>query len=117
MAPPDFHAVFYLRTSGPPPTSDSNNGGRCWRLACGPLTFGQTAKAVEADMLTVIDADHELVTALREREATAAERLIEKYGDRAYRLAVRITGNAEDAKEAVQDAIWSVVRKIDTFRG
>ena len=68
-------------------------------------------------MLTVLDADHELVTALRKREATAAERLIEKYGDRAYRLAVRITGNAEDAEEAVQDAIWSVVRKIDTFRG
>src|SRR3989442_3198665 len=37
-------------------------------------------------------------------------------GDRSYRLAVRITGNEQDAEEAVQDAFWSVVRKIDTFR-
>lgn len=68
-------------------------------------------------MLTLLDADLELLTALRQREATATEQLIERFGDRAYRLAVRITGNAEDAEEAVQDAIWSVVRKIDTFRG
>ena len=63
------------------------------------------------------DRDEELVDALRLREPTAAERLIARYGDRAYRLAVRITGNAEDAEEVVQDAILSVVRKIDTFRG
>jgi RNA polymerase sigma-70 factor (ECF subfamily) len=61
--------------------------------------------------------DEELVDALRLREPTAAERLIARYGDRAYRLTVRITGNAEDAEEVVQDAILSVVRKIDTFRG
>ena len=30
---------------------------------------------------------------------------------------MRITGNAEDAEEVVQDAILSVVRKIDSFRG
>src|SRR5262245_62521978 len=61
--------------------------------------------------------DEALVDALRLREATAAERLVARYGDRAYRLAVRITGNAADAEEVVQDAILSVVRKIDTFRG
>jgi RNA polymerase sigma-70 factor, ECF subfamily len=32
-------------------------------------------------------------------------------------LAARITGNQQDAEEAVQDGCWSVVRKIDTFRG
>jgi RNA polymerase sigma-70 factor (ECF subfamily) len=64
-----------------------------------------------------LDPDKELLTALREREPTAAEALITAYGDRAYRLASRITGNAQDAEEAVQDAFWSVVRKIDTFRG
>jgi len=74
-------------------------------------------EAVEVDMLTGLDADHELLTALRQHESTAAEALITAYGDRAYRLAARITGNAEDAEEVVQDAILSVVRKIDTFRG
>jgi RNA polymerase sigma-70 factor (ECF subfamily) len=71
--------------------------------------------ATVADVGT--DRDEELVDALRRRESTAAERLIARYGDRAYRLAARITGNAEDAEEAVQDAILNVVRKIDTFRG
>jgi RNA polymerase sigma-70 factor, ECF subfamily len=63
------------------------------------------------------DRDSQLVEALRWRASTAAERLVAAYGDRAYRLAIRITGNGPDAEEAVQDAFWSVVRKIDTFRG
>jgi RNA polymerase sigma-70 factor, ECF subfamily len=63
------------------------------------------------------DRDAELVEALRLREASAAERLVATFGDRAYRLAIGITGNQQDAEEAVQDAFWSVLRKIDTFRG
>jgi RNA polymerase sigma-70 factor (ECF subfamily) len=39
------------------------------------------------------------------------------YGDRVYRLAIRITGNASDAEEVAQDALWAARRKIDTFRG
>jgi RNA polymerase sigma-70 factor, ECF subfamily len=64
-----------------------------------------------------VDPDQDLVTALYEREPTAAEALANAYGDRAHRLAARITGNQQDAEEAVQDAFWSVVRKIDQFRG
>src|SRR5438552_2323131 len=64
-----------------------------------------------------VDPDSELVKALRLRAPTAAEQLVATYGDRAYRLAIGITGNGPDAEEAVQDAFWSVVRKIDTFRG
>ena len=63
------------------------------------------------------DRDWTLVDALRRRDSTAAERLLETYGDRVYRLALRITGNAQDAEEVVQDAFWSVLRHIDTFRG
>ena len=63
------------------------------------------------------DSDAALVDALRGSEPTAAERLVARYGDLAYRVALRITSNAEDAEEVVQDAILSVVRKIDTFRG
>jgi RNA polymerase sigma-70 factor (ECF subfamily) len=61
--------------------------------------------------------DWALVEALRRRDSTAAERLLETYGDRVYRLALRITGNEQDAEEVVQDAFWSVLRHIDTFRG
>jgi RNA polymerase sigma-70 factor, ECF subfamily len=64
-----------------------------------------------------VDRDWALADALRRRESTAAERLLETYGDRVYRLALRITGNERDAEEVVQDAFWSVVQHIDTFRG
>src|SRR5881409_2619608 len=63
------------------------------------------------------DRDRDLVNALRLREPMATERLVTRYGERAYRLAVRITGNAQDAEEVVQDAFWTVARKIGTFRG
>jgi len=63
------------------------------------------------------DRDLDLLEALRRREPMAAERLVTTYGERAYRLASGITGNGPDAEEVVQDAFWTVVRKIDTFRG
>ena len=66
---------------------------------------------------TRIDRDGLLVKALRRREPAAAELLVATYGDRAYRLASGIAGNTRDAEEVVQDAFWTVVRKIDTFRG
>src|SRR5882724_13259459 len=63
------------------------------------------------------DRDRDLLEALRQREPTAAERLVTTYGDRAYRLATSITGNGQDAEEVVQDAFWTAVRKIDSFGG
>jgi len=64
-----------------------------------------------------VDRDRGLVDALRRREPTAVRRLVATYGARAYRLATGITGNPQDAEEVVQDALWTVVRRIDTFRG
>jgi RNA polymerase sigma-70 factor, ECF subfamily len=62
------------------------------------------------------DRDEELVNALRTEEPGAAERLVTAYQARAYRLAVGITGSAEDAEEVVQDAFLTVTRKIGGFR-
>ena len=64
-----------------------------------------------------VDADADLVEALRRGDADAAEHLLERFGDRVYRLTLRITGQAEDAEEAAQDALWTAARKIDTFKG
>ncbi len=64
-----------------------------------------------------LDRDGLLAKALQRREPAAAELLVTTYGDRAYRLARGIAGSAQDAEEVVQDAFWTVVRKIDTFRG
>ena len=63
------------------------------------------------------DPDAELVTGLRARAVGAPERLVEVFGDRVYRLALRITGNTQDAEEVVQDSLWTAARKIDTFKG
>jgi RNA polymerase sigma-70 factor, ECF subfamily len=71
----------------------------------------------QAAVPTRVDRDRQLVEALRRREPAATERLVATYGDRAYRLATGIAGSAQDAEEVVQDAFWTVTRKIDTFRG
>jgi RNA polymerase sigma-70 factor (ECF subfamily) len=73
--------------------------------------------ASSLSMTTRIDRDGALVAALRRGDPMAAEDLVAAYGDRAGRLAIRITGNAHDAEEAVQDAFLSIIRKIETFRG
>lgn len=64
-----------------------------------------------------IDPDAALVEGLRRGEGDAVERLVERYADRVYRLAVRITGSAEDAEEVAQDALWTAGRKIHMFKG
>ena len=66
---------------------------------------------------TRVDVDADLVAALRGEAPDAAERLVERFGDRVYRLAMRITGSREDAEEAAQDALWTVARKIQMFKG
>src|SRR5439155_20228227 len=83
----------------------------------GSTPYGWSCVTVDRTQERRTDRDRELVEALRLHEPTAAERLVATYGDRAYRLARGITGNAQDAEEVVQDVFWTVVRKIDTFRG
>jgi RNA polymerase sigma-70 factor (ECF subfamily) len=62
-------------------------------------------------------SDRELTRRLRAADADAAETLVNTYGARAHRLAVRITGSEADAEEVVQDALWTVVRKVEAFKG
>jgi len=66
---------------------------------------------------TRVDVDAGLVEALRREEPEAAEQLVDRFGDRVYRLAMRITGSNEDAEEAAQDALWTAARKIHMFKG
>ena len=66
---------------------------------------------------TRVDRDAALVASLRRGEPQAMEQLVETFADRVYRLTLRITGSKEDAEEATQDTLWTVGRKIDTFKG
>ena len=63
------------------------------------------------------DVDRALVEALRLRKPAAAERLVAAYRSTAHRWAQRVTGQAADAEEVAQDALWTVILKIDTFQG
>ena len=63
------------------------------------------------------DVDADLVEALRRAEPDGPERLLERYGDRIYRLALCITGVEEDAAEAVEDTLRTTVRMIHTLIG
>jgi RNA polymerase sigma-70 factor (ECF subfamily) len=63
------------------------------------------------------DVDADLVEALRRDDPAAADRLVERYGHRVYRLTMRITGVNEDAEEAAQDALCTAASKIHTFKG
>jgi len=78
---------------------------------------GEADAELPAGRPAAADRDSRLVERLRRREVGAAEALVTAYGDRVYRLAVRITGNPSDAEEVAQDALWTASRKIDTFRG
>ena len=68
-------------------------------------------------MSTRVDPDAALVESLRHNDGSAMETLVDRYADRVYRLALRITGSNEDAEEAAQDALWTAARKIGTFKG
>lgn len=53
---------------------------------------GASLDQVDGRLPTRLDRDEALVDALRQHEPAAAEHLVIRYGDRAYRLAIRITG-------------------------
>ena len=60
-------------------------------------------------------SDAALVAGLRAGDTTAFETLLEKYGGRLLRLARRFLPSEEDARDALQDAMLSVVKSIDKF--
>src|SRR5262245_11461419 len=99
---------------GSPPRTAAGDG---WIGSGLPETSSSTTKSVTMMPIGRDDRDGELVESLRRRDAGAAECLVMTYQARAYRLAVGIRANAEDAEEVVQDALCSAIRSIDAFRG
>ena len=71
-----------------------------------------------SQMLDVqVDSDAALVEALRRDDPEAADQLVERYGERLYRLAVRLTGTRDDAEDATHVALLTAIRTIEAFRG
>jgi RNA polymerase sigma-70 factor (ECF subfamily) len=96
-----------------PPTETVANARRAGASPAG--CEGRTCDQTPAPLR--LDRDGQLVEALRLAKPTAAEDLVVSYAGRAHRLAIGITKNRLDAEEVVQDALWTVVNKISTFRG
>jgi RNA polymerase sigma-70 factor (ECF subfamily) len=59
----------------------------------------------------------DVMQAQRGSVADGPEQLLERHGDRLYRLALRITGVEEDAAKAVEDAILTVAGAIHELGG
>jgi RNA polymerase sigma-70 factor, ECF subfamily len=60
--------------------------------------------------------DHELVVRAQDGDGAAFAALARRHRDRVYRLALRITRDAQDAEDVLQETFLSVYRKLDEFR-
>src|SRR5262245_42680956 len=58
-----------------------------------------------------------LIARLRAGEMNAFDELVESYQSLVYALALRILGDAEDARDATQEAFLKVYRHFARFRG
>lgn len=62
-------------------------------------------------------SDNELIERFTKGCQASFEELIQRYETKAHNLAMRLTRNAEDAEEVLQDVFVTVYRKISGFEG
>jgi RNA polymerase sigma-70 factor, ECF subfamily len=63
------------------------------------------------------DPDFEIVARVRNGETDAFEELVRKHGRRVYRSLLGITGSAEEAEDALQDAFLKAFQHLPHFEG
>jgi RNA polymerase sigma-70 factor (ECF subfamily) len=61
--------------------------------------------------------DEQVIADVRRGESRKYALLVERHKDRAFSLAIRLTGSREDAEEIVQDAFLRAYRSLNLFRG
>ncbi len=63
-------------------------------------------------------SDDELVRRYVEsRDESSFDEIVNRYSDRIYGFALRITRNTSDAEEVFQEVFLTLAKKLDTFRG
>lgn len=65
----------------------------------------------------MMKAESELISALRQKDPRAYEKLMQTVGDSLFGVAYRILRDEEKAHEAVQEAFLKMVQNIDRFEG
>jgi RNA polymerase sigma-70 factor (ECF subfamily) len=67
--------------------------------------------------LTIYGTEQELLEGLHRRDRMACTCLLKQYMPRLYRLAVQVTGDADDAQDVLQEAFMQACSRVDTFAG
>ena len=65
----------------------------------------------------VREDEPELVASARAGDSAAFEELVARYEDKIFRLTINITGNREDAEDAMQDAFLKAFAHLENFHG
>ncbi len=61
--------------------------------------------------------DAQLISQALAGQTAAFGQLVQKYQDRLYNTVVHVAGNAEDAKDVVQEAFVQAFLKLESFQG
>ena len=61
--------------------------------------------------------DRDLVEQFARGDSHAFDTIVQRYEQRVYAIALRMTGNVEDARDAMQDVFVSALRALRSFRG
>ena len=61
--------------------------------------------------------DRELVERFARGDAGAFDEIVRQYEQRVYSITLRMTGNSEDARDAMQEVFISALRALRSFRG
>jgi RNA polymerase sigma-70 factor (ECF subfamily) len=64
-----------------------------------------------------VHSDEALVAAARAGEPSAIETLLERYQERVFGFGLRMCGDAEDAKDVLQETLLAAARTVRGFRG
>jgi RNA polymerase sigma-70 factor (ECF subfamily) len=64
-----------------------------------------------------VNDDAQLISQALAGQTAAFGQLVEKYQDRLYNTLVHVAGNAEDAKDVVQEAFVQAFLKLESFQG
>lgn len=68
-------------------------------------------------LFTRSDPEGRLIHRLRKRDEAAFNELVLTYESQVYRLAFRMLGNSEEARDLAQEVFVQVFRSIENFRG
>ena len=110
------------------PKEPSGDDGRCLVLylaanphldpwSGGRLHFVSATNPHPLPSSVVREDEPQLVASARAGDAAAFEELVARYEDKIFRLTNNITGNREDAEDAMQDAFLKAFAHLDGFHG